>query len=103
MNRCDRRMVTVSRRAAAGGLVAGLMYGAGLWADHQRLDTGKEGAVRRAVLGPAAAALRAVAFVAVPVAVGVLPVTGCAFCVARVAVHEDHAPRALPAERSDRE
>lgn len=81
MSHFDRRMVTVSRRAAAGGLAAGMIYGAGLWAGHQRLNTGKEGTIRQVFLGPAAeVALRAVAALAAPVAGPVLMVSGCAFC-----------------------
>lgn len=102
MNRCDRRMVVVSRRAATGGLLAGLAYGAGLRAGHQRLHTGKEGTIRRAVLVPAEAALRALAAFAVPVAVGLLLVSGCALCVAVVAFLKDHDPGELPTEGSDR-
>ena len=103
MNRCDRRMLIVFRQAAAGGLGTGLMYGAGLRADHQRLDTGKGGTIRRAFFGPAAAALRVVAALAAPVAVRVLLISGCALCVALMVFHEDHNPGGPAAEGSDRE
>lgn len=80
-----------------------MTYGAGLWADHQRLTTGKEGTIRRAFFGPAAAALRLVAAFAVPMAVLVLLVSGCALCVALVVFRADHDPGELSAEYSDRE
>ncbi|SEO74000.1 hypothetical protein [Actinacidiphila rubida] len=85
-----------------GGLAAGLIYGADLWAGHQRPDTGKEGTIRWAFFGPAATALRALAAFAVPVAVGVLLVSGSALCVALVVFRENHYPCELPAEGSDR-
>ncbi|BBB00781.1 hypothetical protein RVR_7918 [Actinacidiphila reveromycinica] len=95
-------MVIVIRQAATGGLAAGLMYGAGPWADRQRRNTGKEGTICRAFFGPAAAALRAVAASAVPVAVLVLLVSGCAVCVALVVLRGDHHAGELPAEGSGR-
>jgi len=79
------------------------MYGAGLRPEHQRLDTGQEGTIRRAFFGPAAAAFRVVAALAVPVAVRLLLVSGCALYVALVVFREDHNPGGLPAEGSDRE
>lgn len=100
MSRRDRRTVFVSRRAAAGGLAAGLMHGAGLWADHQRLNTGKEGTFRRAFFGPVAAVLRALAAFAVPVAVLVLLVSGSALCVALVVFRKEACHSELPVEGS---
>lgn len=98
----DRRMVIASRGAVAGGRLAGLIYGVGWWADHQNTRTESEGTTRRAFFGSAATALRTVAQIAVPVAVLVLLVSGCVFCVALVVFRRDPHQGELPAEGSDR-
>ncbi|MEE4543987.1 hypothetical protein V2S66_18675 [Streptomyces sp. V4-01] len=100
MNHYDRRIATASRRATAGGISAGLIYGVGLWADHHHIHTGREGTIRQAVFGPVAAVLRAVAAFAVPVAVLVLLVGGSALCVALVVFRKEACQSELPVEGS---